>query len=134
MLRHTHTVRLTAACCHAVAHPLEQPPVSIAVATPAGGQEYIQGTADGWRERTIYQVVTDRFDAPKLQYAEGGEATACNVTRLNYCGGTFASVEGHLDYIMGMNFGAVWISPTVVNAPGGYHGYWCAAAAYRAPT
>lgn len=71
-------------------------------------------------------MVTDRFDAPKLQYAEGGEPTACNVTRLNYCGGTFASVEGHLDYIMGMNFGAVWISPTVVNAPGGYHGYWCA--------
>ena len=105
---------------------LNTPPVFIAAAAPAGGQEYIQGTADGWRERTIYQVVTDRFDAPKLQYAEGGEPTPCNVTRLNYCGGTFASVEGHLDYIMGMNFGAVWISPTVVNAPGGYHGYWCA--------
>ena len=71
-------------------------------------------------------MITDRFDAPKLQYAEGGEATPCNVTQLSYCGGTFATVEGHLDYIMGMNFGAVWISPTVVNAPGGYHGYWCA--------
>lgn len=112
-------------CCGC---PLWEPSVSKAATLSAGDQEYIEGTADGWRARTIYQVVTDRFYAPKLQYAEGGEPTPCNVTRLGYCGGTFATVEDHLDYIMGMNFGAVWISPTVVNAPGGYHGYWCAPA------
>ncbi|KAK9845225.1 hypothetical protein WJX81_000502 [Elliptochloris bilobata] len=106
------------ACLLLAAGPL------LGTAGDRGGQHFIQGTAEGWRKRAIYQVLTDRLDAPKLQYAEGGDATACNVSKLSYCGGTFASVEARLDYIRGMNFGAVWISPTVVNAPGGYHGYW----------
>jgi alpha-amylase len=29
-----------------------------------------------------------------------------------------------LDYIKGMGFDAIWISPVVTNSPGGYHGYW----------
>lgn len=30
----------------------------------------------------------------------------------------------HLDYIKGMGFDAIWISPIVDNLDGGYHGYW----------
>jgi len=30
----------------------------------------------------------------------------------------------NLDYIKGMGFDAIWISPVVKNYPGGYHGYW----------
>jgi len=29
-----------------------------------------------------------------------------------------------LDYILGMGFDAIWISPIVANYPNGYHGYW----------
>jgi alpha-amylase len=29
-----------------------------------------------------------------------------------------------LDYIQGMGFDAIWISPIVDNTDGGYHGYW----------
>jgi len=28
-----------------------------------------------------------------------------------------------LDYIQGMGFDAIWISPIVANTPGSYHGY-----------
>jgi len=31
---------------------------------------------------------------------------------------------GQLDYITGMGFDAIWISPVVQNIPCGYHGYW----------
>jgi len=42
----------------------------------------------------------------------------------NYCGGTFQGVINNLDYIQGMGFDAIWISPMVANTPEGYHGYW----------
>jgi len=73
-------------------------------------------TPDAWRSRSIYQVLTDRFAAVPTpqQCANYGD----------YCGGTFAGITAHLDYIQGMGFDAVWISPIVDNAPGGYHGYW----------
>ena len=32
----------------------------------------------------------------------------------------------NLDYIKGMGFDAIWISPIVDNIDGGYHGYWAA--------
>lgn len=33
-------------------------------------------------------------------------------------------MQAQLDYIKGMGFDAIWISPIVDNTPGGYHGYW----------
>ena len=30
----------------------------------------------------------------------------------------------NLDYIQNMGFDAIWVSPIVLNTPGGYHGYW----------
>jgi alpha-amylase len=40
---------------------------------------------------------------------------------------TFITVVGiisKLDYIAGMGFDAIWISPMTANTPDGYHGYW----------
>ena len=70
-----------------------------------------------WRNRTIYQVLTDRF-------ARGdGSTGGCNDLS-TYCGGTFKGIVQHLDYIAGMGFDAIWISPMVLNTQNGYHGVY----------
>ena len=71
-----------------------------------------------WKKRSIYQILTDRFARPK-----GSSKEKC--ANLNdYCGGTFKGIEENLDYIEGMGFDAIWISPVIDNTEGGYHGYW----------
>ena len=65
----------------------------------------------------FFQILTDRF-------APSGQVPSQKCTGLNYCGGTFRGIEKHLDYITGLGANAIWISPTVVNTPNGYHGYW----------
>ncbi|EFA77339.1 putative alpha-amylase [Heterostelium album PN500] len=75
------------------------------------------GTPQEWSSRVIYQLLTDRF-------ALTNNATTPCPDITTYCGGTFVGVEQHLDYIQGMGFDAIWISPIVTNTPGGYHGYW----------
>ena len=42
----------------------------------------------------------------------------------NYCGGGYIGLRDNLDYIQGMGFDAIWISPIIDNYDGGYHGYW----------
>lgn len=74
-------------------------------------------TPNEWRSRTIYQLLTDRFARTN------GDTSPCSNLG-NYCGGTFQGIINHLDYIKGMGFDAIWISPVVQNTPGGYHGYW----------
>ena len=70
-----------------------------------------------WKQRAVYQLLTDRF------WRDNGDANAC--TNLSqYCGGTFKGVIDKLDYITGMGFDAIWISPVVDNMEPGYHGYW----------
>lgn len=79
-----------------------------------------------WKRRSIYQVITDRFAK------EAGKPDTCDelydrgekCTYGNYCGGTFDGIADKLDYIQGMGFDAIWISPVVSNTPCGYHGYW----------
>ena len=72
-----------------------------------------------WKKRAVYQVLTDRFAK------SSGEANDGACTNLSdYCGGTFKGIENHLDYIAGMGFDAIWISPVVDNLDKGYHGYW----------
>ncbi|KFY02051.1 hypothetical protein O988_02376 [Pseudogymnoascus sp. VKM F-3808] len=79
-------------------------------------------TAAEWRELSIYQVLTDRFATTD------GSSPSCAIT--DYCGGTWKGLENRLDYIQGMGFQAVWISPVVHNIDGdtpagyAYHGYW----------
>ena len=75
----------------------------------------LAGDASEWKKRTVYQFLTDRF-------ANDG-ASGCGDVH-NYCGGNYKSAINQLDYIKGMGFDAVWISPIVDNIDGGYHGYW----------
>ena len=73
-------------------------------------------TAD-WKNRSVYQVLTDRFAR-----SDGSTQPCRNLA--GYCGGSYTGIINHLDYIEGMGFDAIWISPVVKNFDGGYHGYW----------
>ena len=76
-----------------------------------------------WASRSIYQVVTDRFAR------SDGSTTECDDID-GYCGGTWTGLINNLDYIQGMGFTAVQISPVVENIKEetgfgeAYHGYW----------
>ena len=48
-----------------------------------------------WRNRTIYQLLTDRFGA-------SGSPPCPNLS--DYCGGSFQGIIAHLDYIQAMGF------------------------------
>ncbi|GKT42439.1 acid alpha-amylase [Colletotrichum spaethianum] len=81
--------------------------------------------AAGWRNQSIYQVITDRFAT------SDGSTPACDVTPGLYCGGTWKGITNKLDYIQNLGATAVWISPIVKNVDGiidgageGYHGFW----------
>ncbi|CAG8214756.1 unnamed protein product [Penicillium olsonii] len=82
------------------------------------------GLAD-WKARSIYQTMTDRFAR-----TDGSTTASCNTTAGLYCGGTWRGTIDKLDYIQGMGFDAVMISPIVENVEGtveygeAYHGYW----------
>ena len=67
-----------------------------------------------WKGRSIYQVLTDRFARTK-------DTGTCNYSK--YCGGSYKGIQNKLDYIKGMGFNAIWISPIVENTPDSYHGY-----------
>lgn len=80
-------------------------------------------TLDDWKHFTIYQIVTDRFALSPNWNASNARCPSGSQT---YCGGTFQGIISKLDYIQGMGFNAVWISPVVANTGGNdsYHGYW----------
>ena len=73
-------------------------------------------TKDEWRSRSIYQLLTDRFSK------EDNSVKICENLG-NYCGGTFNGIKNNLDYIAGMGFDALWISPPLKNKEGSFHGY-----------
>jgi alpha-amylase len=77
----------------------------------------LAGTTEEWKQRTIYQLLTDRFAR-----SDGNTSPCTNLH--DYCGGDFKGIQDNLDYIANMGFDAIWISPVVTNTPGGYHGYW----------
>ncbi|KAJ3099881.1 hypothetical protein HDU97_002710 [Phlyctochytrium planicorne] len=72
----------------------------------------------GWKGRTVYQVLIDRFAPPSRQ-----DAKVCGDLR-SYCGGTFTGLTRNLDYVKESGYDAIWISPVVQNDPEGYHGYF----------
>lgn len=80
--------------------------------------------ASQWHGRSIYFVVTDRFAR------RGGDDDA-PCSGMEWCGGTLQGVTDKLDYIQGMGFDALWITPVVKQVDWrdtyngtGYHGYW----------
>ncbi|KAK3301181.1 glycoside hydrolase superfamily [Chaetomium fimeti] len=82
-------------------------------------------SAAEWRSQSVYQVVTDRFARTDLS-----TTAPCDPAEQVYCGGTWRGLIAKLDYIQGMGFTAVWISPVVRQVEGNsrdgssYHGYW----------
>lgn len=76
------------------------------------------GDVNGWKKRTVYQLLTDRF------WRSSGDTSLCDLH--NYCGGDFAGVVKQLQYVKDLGFDAIWISPVVDNIDNGYHGYWAA--------
>jgi alpha-amylase len=66
---------------------------ALSVARPAAAL-----TTDQLRERSIYQVFTDRFARSDDQI------TYCNPGEREYCGGTWKGIERKLGYIQGMGF------------------------------
>lgn len=79
--------------------------------------QVLSKTAEEWKSRSIYQIVTDRFARTN------NSDTPCSNFN-DYCGGTFKGIQNNLDYIQGMGFDAIWISPVIANTERGYHGYW----------
>ena len=71
-----------------------------------------------WKSRAVYQILTDRFARD-----DTANAAACS-NLSNYCGGTWKGIQNHLDYVQGLGFDAIWITPVVDNLDGGYHSYW----------
>ncbi|PQE09253.1 hypothetical protein CJF32_00010703 [Rutstroemia sp. NJR-2017a WRK4] len=81
----------------------------------------LAATPDQWRERSIYQVFTDRFAR-----TDSTNTTACPSQFYGYCGGTWRGIINKLDYIQDMGFTAIWISPVVEQVADprrGFHGY-----------
>ncbi len=72
-------------------------------------------TKEEWKTRVIYQLLTDRFAK------SDGDTSDCDIRK--YCGGTFRGIINNLDYITGMGFNAIWISPIFENTNDSYHGY-----------
>lgn len=88
-------------------------------------QTVLAATADEWRSRSIYQVLTDRFAR-----SDHSTTATCKTADRVYCGGDWNGITEHLDYIQGMGFDAIWISPITAQIPtttpygDAYHGYW----------
>ncbi|KAB5532690.1 alpha-amylase-like protein [Coniochaeta sp. 2T2.1] len=76
-----------------------------------------------WRSKSIYQVMIDRFAR-----TDGSTDAPCVV--YEHCNGTWKGLINNLDYISGMGFTAIQISPVVKNMEEdtsvgeAYHGYW----------
>ena len=63
-----------------------------------------------WKSRSIYFVLTDRVARSS---SDTGGAACSNLGK--YCGGTFKGLESKLDYIKGLGFDAIWITPVITS-------------------
>lgn len=72
----------------------------------AAAPSALAADASEWKSRNIYFALTDRF-------ATGDSNTSACESLGDYCGGTFKGLESQLDYIQGMGFDAIWITPVV---------------------
>ncbi|HEU0306399.1 MAG TPA: alpha-amylase family glycosyl hydrolase [Lysobacter sp.] len=127
-------------------------------AEASASNEYV-GTTEPFAEHAVYFVLTDRFvngDPGNDHRDQGGPNPATRSfdrpipgpdgesDNIGYLGGDFKGVVDNADYIRGMGFSAVWITP-IVDQPDaaftggkpvswgsfwtdqgktGYHGYW----------
>ncbi len=78
-----------------------------------------------WTRQSIYFILTDRFaDGDTSNNNYGGFATNRSVAT-QWHGGDFQGIINKLDYIKGMGFTAIWITPVQMQrSVNAYHGYW----------
>ncbi|KAI9035000.1 alpha-amylase [Aspergillus affinis] len=85
----------------------------------------LAATPAQWRSQSIYFLLTDRFARD-----DGSTTATCNTEDRKYCGGTWQGIIDQLDYIQGMGFTAIWITPVTgqltedTEYGEAYHGYW----------
>ena len=95
-------------------------------------ETFLQVASPDWRDQRIYFLMTDRFNngntANDKQMPNGEESGSENI---KWNGGDLQGIIDQLDYIKGMGFTAIWITPPVynqwwdANIPySGFHGYW----------
>ena len=86
-------------------------------------------------DESVYFIMTDRFENGDTSNDFGGLDKSKSVSGYSpeetgwWHGGDFKGITKHLDYIKGMGFTSIWITPPVVQkyVQGGsaaYHGYW----------
>ncbi|QIL20378.1 alpha-amylase family glycosyl hydrolase [Thermomonas sp. HDW16] len=149
------TAALAAAIALAIGACARTPAPDASAAATAAPADYY-GTLEPFAANAVYFVVTDRFvngDTSNDQRTQGGKHRTFNIPlppcdgvagNIGYLGGDFKGIADNLDYIRGMGFTSVWITPIVDNPdeaftgggkPGcgtiltdqgksGYHGYW----------
>ena len=106
---------------------------------PEGNGQQVEdapATASPWtlEGKSLYFLFVDRF----ARDVDDGDTDVCYGER-KWCGGTLRGVERKLDYLQGMGFDCVWITPVVeqpediICTPGSgdppwcgssFHGYW----------
>jgi len=78
-----------------------------------------------WHGRSIYFVVTDRFANGDPTNDDANGYAADRADPRAWHGGDFRGLIDRLDYIAGMGFTGLWITPVIEQHDGhGYHGYW----------
>ncbi len=88
---------------------------------PGSAQAGFPSPAD-WRDETIYQLITDRFDNGDATNDALGTTYSPSAGDKTH-GGDFRGIERRLDYLKGLGVTSIWISPIPRNANGEYHGY-----------
>lgn len=133
-------------------------PLSLMLACASASAADYYGTLEPFAKESVYFVVTDRFvngDPSNDHRDQGGPDPATRTfdrltpgsdqgDNIGYLGGDFKGIVDHLDYIRGMGFTALWVTPIVDNpdeaftggkpaqkggfltdgGKTGYHGYW----------
>lgn len=136
-------------------------PLGLALAASGATAEVRQrdyyGTLEPFAARAVYFLMTDRFvngDPSNDQRQQGGAnrsfdrpvpgAPAGGSDNIGYLGGDFKGIADNADYIKGLGFDAIWLTPIVDNpdeaftggdavawkgmfqdkGKTGYHGYW----------
>eukprot|EP00966_Prymnesium_polylepis_P159881 3695359-Prymnesium_polylepis.1 len=83
--------------------PPRPPPAPLA--PPNMGRPYCTGGGNEcWRNRIVYQILTDRF-------ARNNGSTAPCENLHDYCGGGWKGMLAKIDYIDALGVDAIWISP-----------------------
>src|SRR5438445_3464392 len=78
-----------------------------------------------WHGRSIYFVVTDRFANGDTTNDAAGGYTADLADPKAWHGGDLRGLIDRLDYIAGMGFTGIWITPIIEQHDAhAYHGYW----------